>query len=141
MRNCTACFSVRWKSLITEKSKFTCFGPTRLLRAQVPNSGITVFVKAAGLNHPCEFGFAYTGFAPATQLRRLLTENPVPGESQELVSSACPLCAVAIMLTCQPPTKRSTAPPRFNKSCPLPNGKVYSADATKRWGTLNVAIP
>ena len=27
-----------------------------LLRAQVPNSGTTVLVKAAGLNHPCDVG-------------------------------------------------------------------------------------
>src|SRR5713226_10192950 len=97
-----------WKSLIADKSKFTCLGPTRLLRAQVPNSGMTVLVKAAGLNQPFEFGLEKTGSTPATQLRRLLTENPVPGESHEPVSSAWPLWAVAMTLTCQPPTKRST---------------------------------
>ena len=34
-----------------ETSKLTCLGPIGLLRAQVPNSGTTVLVKAAGLNH------------------------------------------------------------------------------------------
>src|SRR5579871_3225743 len=124
MRNSTAWLSVMWKSLITEKSKFTCFGPIRLLRAQVPNRGTTVFVKAAGLNHLWAVGLGDTGFTPATQLSRLLTENPVPGESHEPVSSAWPLCAVAIMLTCQPPTTRSATPPWFNQRCPLPKGNV-----------------
>src|SRR5471032_379980 len=84
------------KSLIVEKSKFTCVGLTRLLRAQFPNCGTTVLVKAAGLNHPCAPGLANTGSTPATQLSRLLTENPVPGESHEPVSRAWTLCAVAI---------------------------------------------
>src|SRR5258708_609202 len=81
------------KSLIAEMSKFTCFGPIKLLRPQLPNSGTTVLVKAAGLNHPWEVGLGNTGSTPATQLRRLLTENPVPGESHEPVSSAWLLCA------------------------------------------------
>ena len=42
MRNCSAWRSVIMKSLNTEKSMFTCFGPRRLLRAQLPNSGATV---------------------------------------------------------------------------------------------------
>src|SRR5258708_13003370 len=96
---------------MAEKSKFTCFGPIRLLRAQLPNNGTTVLVKAAGLNHPWEVGLGNTGSTPATQLRRLLTENPVPGESHEPVSSACPLCAVAITLSCQFPTSSFTMPP------------------------------
>src|SRR5260370_29256276 len=98
------CLSARWKSLIAEKSKFTCLGPIKLLRAQLPNSGTTVLVKAAGLNHPLAVGLANTGFTPATQLRRLLTENPVPGASHEFVSSAWPLCAVAITPSSQLPT-------------------------------------
>src|SRR5579871_5765567 len=134
MRNSTAWLSVMWKSLITEKSKFTCFGPIRLLRAQVPNRGTTVFVKAAGLNHLWAVGLGNTGFTPGTQFSRLLTENPVPGESHEPVSSAWPLCAVAITLSCQPPANWFTTPPRFNIGCPLPNGSEYSVLATKRCG-------
>src|SRR5260370_537063 len=36
---------------MAEKSKFTCFGPIRLLRAQLPNNGTTEVVNAAGLSH------------------------------------------------------------------------------------------
>src|SRR5260370_2408958 len=128
-------------SLIAEKSKFTCLGPIRLLRPQLPNSGTTVLVKAAGLNQPWEVGFGNTGSTPATQLSRLLTENPVPGESHEPVSSACPLCAVAITLSCQLPTTSFTTLPRFSTGRTLPNDNAYSADPTKRWGTLKVEIP
>ena len=42
IRNCRDCFSVTRKSLIVEKSKFTCLGPRRSLRAQLPNCGATV---------------------------------------------------------------------------------------------------
>src|ERR1700757_292822 len=136
MRNWSVCFSAMRKSLSVEKSKFTCVGPTRLLRAQVPNSGTTVLVNAAGLNHPREFGLGNTGSIPETQLSRLLTENPVPGESHEPVSSAWPLCAVAITLSCHPPANWFTTPPRFNIGCPVPNGNVYKVLATNRCGTL-----
>ena len=37
IRNWSACFSTMRKSLVTEKSKFTRFGPRRLLRPQFPN--------------------------------------------------------------------------------------------------------
>src|SRR5258708_37133532 len=107
-------------SLIADISKFTCLGPIRLLRPQLPNSGTTVLVKAAGLNHPWEVGLENTGFTPATQLRRLLTENPVPGQSPEPVSSASPLCAPAITLSCPPPTKAFPTPPRSHPAVTFP---------------------
>src|SRR5260370_29843815 len=101
------------KSLIAEMSKLTCFGPIRLLRPQLPNSGTTVLVKAAGLNHPWEVGWENTGSTPATQLRRLLTENPVPVESHQPITSALPLSTVPITPTRQPPTKWYPTPPPF----------------------------
>ena len=85
--------------------------------------------------------FSAIAMADEAQVARLLTENPVPGESHEPVSSAWPLCAVAITLSCQPPANWFTTPPRFNIGCPLPNGNVYKVLATNRCGTLNVAYP
>src|SRR5260370_19511063 len=109
------------KSLIAEMSKLTCFGPIRLLRPQLPNSGTTVLVKAAGLNHPWEVGWENTGSTPATQLRRLLTENPVPGETHQTGFSALPLFAVALTPSCHPPTKCVLKPPRVYRERAFPH--------------------
>src|SRR5258708_21538765 len=98
------------KSLIAEMSKFTCFGPIRLLRPQVPNSGTTVLVKAAGLNHPWEVGLENTGSTPATQLRRLLPEQPASREQHQTVSPALPPFAFPFSLSRTPPTKKIHTP-------------------------------
>src|SRR5947209_9444751 len=61
IRNWSACRSVKRKSLMAEKSRFTCFGPIRLFRPQLPKVPGTGLVKAAGLNQPFWFGFGSTG--------------------------------------------------------------------------------
>ena len=66
---------------------FTCCGPFRLLRPQLPYWPGTVLMNAAGLSQTFRSRIRQNGLTPATQLSRLLCGTKlVPAESHEVVS-------------------------------------------------------
>src|SRR3954462_11014591 len=105
MRNCKACRSVILKSLIVEKSRFTCLGAMRLFRPQLPYWPGKELKNAAGFSQWSGVAFGRYGLTPATQLSRVLAGTKlVPAESHDVVSRGAPLCARKMLLSCHPPT-------------------------------------
>src|SRR5579871_9422 len=64
-----------------------------------------------------------------------------PPASQLTESSARPLCAVKIVVSCHPPITALEKPPRLRNCLPRPKGSSYRADVTRRKGVLKPEGP